>query len=313
MTSRARRPLAVVGIGVLGLALVALVLWPPSGKRVPSATASTLTTPEPTLSSPSVPIKHIIWVWLENHRAGAITPVSMPYLTGLASTYGHAANYYAIGHNSELNYVAAVSGQHGGVTDGTSGIVFPSLWDQLAGNWRAYQQDIGANGCTQAATIRGPFDGPGLLGTYVQRHNPAIVFADVAHGLCRGHIFPLARFDPAVAAFTFVTPNLTNDAHDGTLAQADAFLRGFVPEVIRSPDFTQTMLVITFDEGTTTTGANGDSGGRVYTVVVAPWLHGLTSTRYYDHYSLLRTVESVFGLPRLGHACDHPAMSDFLP
>ena len=298
---------------VVGGTILRVPVQNPTGTQ-PNATtsgeASTRPSPKGTASGT---VQHTIWVWLENRRAGAVTPATMPYLTSLASTYGHAANYYAIGHNSELNYVAAVAGQHGGVTDGTTGIAFRSLWDQLAGNWRAYQQDIGANGCTVAATIRGPIDGPGLLGTYVLRHNPATVFADIAGGLCRGHIFGLARFDPAAAAFTFVTPNLTNDAHDGTLAQADAFLRGFVPEVTSAPDFARTMLVVTFDEGTTSTGSNGDTGGRIFTVVVAPWLHGLASSRYYDHYSLLRTVESVFGLPCLAHACDHPVMTDFLP
>ena len=32
--------------------------------------------------------------------------------------------------------------------------------------------------------------------------------------------------------------------------------------------------------------------------------HGMSSNTYYNHFSLLRTVEAGFGLPCLNHACD---------
>ena len=40
--------------------------------------------------------------------------------------------------------------------------------------------------------------------------------------------------------------------------------------------------------------------------------HGVSSPRFYTHYSLLRTLEAGFGLPCLNHACDRgvSVMSD---
>ncbi len=38
----------------------------------------------------------------------------------------------------------------------------------------------------------------------------------------------------------------------------------------------------------------------------------MTSTRRYDHYSLLATIEDRYGLPRLGQAQNATPMSDLL-
>jgi hypothetical protein len=87
----------------------------------------------------------------------------------------------------------------------------------------------------------------------------------------------------------------------------------FVPEVTSSPDYSHTILFITFDEGSTSAGLYGDTGGHVYTAAVAPWLSHVTSNLFFDHCSLLRTVEDSFGLPCLAGACQRSAMTRFLP
>lgn len=272
-------------------------------------------TPRPTLPPPppAGAVYHIIWVILENHEASAITGSSMPYLTRLAATYGLATNYFAVSHPSEPNYIAMTSGGLNGVNDdGTYNLGVASIFTQ-GESWRAYQQnDTGA--CFTGSSRSGGIDGPGVAGTYARKHNPAISYTMVSRVPAQcAHIQPLASFNPMAASFEFVTPNLCNDAHDCSLGTADAFLRGFVPLVTRSPDFAHTMLVITFDEGSSSAGSFGDQGGHIYTAVVAPWLHGVRSNRYYDHYSLLRTAESALGLPCLANACQRAVMTDFLP
>jgi hypothetical protein len=272
-------------------------------------------TPRPTLPPPppAGAVYHIIWVILENHEASAITGSSMPYLTRLAATYGLATNYFAVSHPSEPNYVAMTSGGLNGVNDdGTYNLDVASIFTQ-GESWRAYEQnDTGA--CFTGSSRSGGIDGPGVAGTYARKHNPAIVYTKVSRVPAQcAHIQPLASFNPTAASFEFVTPNLCNDAHDCSLGTADTFLRGFVPLVTRSPDFAHTMLFITFDEGSSSAGSFGDQGGHVYTAVVAPWLQGVRSSRYFDHYGLLRTAESAFGLPCLANACQRSAMTEFLP
>jgi acid phosphatase len=249
-------------------------------------------------------------VILENHEYGSIIGnPQAPYLNGLAARYGLATNYYATGHPSEPNYVALVAGSTLGVTsDGDYRLDAPSLFSQLQGagrSWRVYAQDD-RNGCFTGATSGGGSDGPGEPGTYARKHNPAISFASVVNSPaeCR-NIDPLASFDPSAGAFEMIVPNLTNDMHDGTIAQGDAFLRAFVPGIIASPGFrTGGVLFITFDEGSSNAGSLGDAGGHVATFIVAADLTaGFRDRAYLDHWSLLRTTENLLGLPCLANAC----------
>lgn len=82
------------------------------------------------------------------------------------------------------------------------------------------------------------------------------------------------------------------------------------------------LIVITFDEGSDAAaccgedsgpgpshpdvpepGKTGPGGGRVGAVLLSPLIRpGTVSTVPYNHYSLLRTIEDIFGLPHLGDA-----------
>ena len=50
-------------------------------------------------------------------------------------------------------------------------------------------------------------------------------------------------------------------------------------------------------------GLIGPGGGRIGAVLLSPFIRpGTVTSTAYDHYSLLRSVEDLFGLPRLGYA-----------
>ena len=236
----------------------------------------------------------------------------MPYLYGLAATYGRADKYDAVAHPSLPNYLAFWSGSTQGVTDdGVHDLGAESLSNQLAAaglSWRTYAQDYPAGGCSTGTSYGGGVDGPGVAGTYARKHNPAMSFTFVSGSSECDNIQPLANFDPGVS-FAFVAPNLCNDMHDCAAAQGDAFLRAFLPQVFAAPDWPHSLLVVTFDEGTTDVGG----GGRVFTLVARQGLSGVVSTTPHDHYGLLRTVEDVFGLPCLGAACNATPLDEFLP
>jgi hypothetical protein len=172
---------------------------------------------------------------------------------------------------------------------------------------------------------------------YATRHNPFVYFhsiIDDAAG-CAARDVPLTRLpgDLARASRTpnlsFIVPDLCNDGHDevcanggpGGLRAADAWLRRWVPQITRSPAFRRDgLLIVTFDEadadssaccgeptGPNTTNPGfrtpGPGGGRVGAVVLSPFVRpGTRSTVAYNHYSLLRSLEDVFGLAHLGYA-----------
>ena len=110
------------------------------------------------------------------------------------------------------------------------------------------------------------------------------------------------------------------------LAAIDVFLRNWVPLIEGSPAFvTDGVLIITFDESDSVgregsraccgerplpgarfkPGFSGPGGGRVGALVLSPYVNaGTVSAVPYNHYSLLRTVEAIFGLPALGYAAE---------
>ena len=82
-----------------------------------------------------------------------------------------------------------------------------------------------------------------------------------------------------------------------------------LPQVFNSSDWAHTLLVVTFDEGSS--GAGG--GGHVYTMVARAGLSGFSSAVTHTHYGMLRTIENIFGLPCLGSSCSAAPLTEFLP
>ncbi|MGI8786357.1 MAG: alkaline phosphatase family protein [Pyrinomonadaceae bacterium] len=265
-------------------------------------------------AQPQTVVNHVIVVWFENRESTAITAATAPNFINFARTYANFTNFFGVTHPSQPNYLDLFSGSNQGVTD-DGHHTFPNTVDNIARqmtaagkSWRVYVQGFPGN-CFNNDTFAGGIDGPGVAGQYVRKHNPAMTFQSVTGNPAEcANVQPLANFDPTVN-FAFVVPNMINDMHDGTTAQGDAFLQQFLPLVLNSPDFAHTLLVVSFDEGSTST--NG--GGHIYTAAAAPWLNNKTITATYNHFSMLRTIEQIFGLPFLGSAANFPTISEILP
>jgi acid phosphatase len=250
---------------------------------------------------------------MENEEASGITASSMPYLYGLSNQFGRATKMYGIAHPSEPNYLGFWSGSTQGVTDdGVYNITAPTLASQVTAagkQWRVYAQNVPGN-CFTGSSASGGIDGPGVAGTYVRKHEPAISFTAVQNSPTEcAKIQPLAAFNPTAFNVAFVAPNLCNDMHDCSLATGDAFLAAFLPQVFNSPDWAHTLLIVTFDEGSSS--ANG--GGNIFTLVARQGLSGFTSSTTYNHYGVLRTIENVLGLGCLANSCNATPLTEFLP
>jgi hypothetical protein len=185
---------------------------------------------------------------------------------------------------------------------------------------------------------------------YAAKHNPFVYFHSIIDDTarCDHHVVNLERLPQdlssaaTTANYTFITPNLCSDGHDahcidgqiGGLAAIDRFLRAWVPRIEAAPAFqADGMLIITFDESDSVgaegaaaccgeralpgarfrPGFTGPGGGRVGAIVLSKFVKpGTVSSVPYNHYSLLRTVEAIFGLPYLGYAAE-PELRVFGP
>ncbi len=307
---------------------------PPTSASATSAASATQSTPSVVssgpdpLASPAPPgstaptsttvawpaINHVYTIVMENHEASSILDNrAASYIDGLASTYGLAANFTAVAHPSEPNYVAMFAGSTLGVTDdGTHtfrGVA--NLADQIEGagrDWRVAAQNVPLDCFTGSSAS----DGADGKGTYGRKHEPAIMFSQIANEPTRcAKITDFSHFDPNVGNYWFIVPNLCNDMHDCPVATGDRFLGTFVPTILDSAAFRQDGLIfLTFDEGSSNLGG----GGKVVTIVISPKVRaGYRSDTAYDHYSVLRTIEAMWGMPCLANACSATPMRDLFP
>jgi hypothetical protein len=257
---------------------------------------------------------HVIWVWMENHSYNAIIgSAQAPYLNSLARECGLATNYHNISHPSLPNYLAATSGlgysqlptRDCGVT--ACATAAPSIFGQ-GKSWKAYQQSMPSN-CYK----RG-------YGEYVVRHNPPPYYTRLAG--CSSHDVPYSQLagdlsNNRLPAFSFITPNLINDMHNGTVADGDRWLASELPKIFASPQYQSgsTAVFITWDEGEGGTATKcamniTDVGCHVATIVVSPSTKpGTKSGTLFNHYSLLGTAEQLLGLPKLGLAASFPTLT----
>jgi len=210
--------------------------------------------------------------------------------------------------------------------------------------WKAYMEDMGKDPARESATCAHPAIGtPDITehatpnDQYAAKHNPFVYFHSIIdkRKYCDTRVVNLDHLSSdlakieSTANFVYITPNLCHDGHDapckngepGGLISADSFLHTWVPRILDSPAFKKDgLLIVTFDEGNDGKaccnekplpggpqpgGQIGPGGGQIGAVLLSPFIApGTQSDTEYNHYSLLRTLEDIFGLSHLGYAQD---------
>jgi phosphatidylinositol-3-phosphatase len=317
---------AAIGLAACGSTAPSVSSAPSGAADTPTATSigspgSTLTqsaspsaSPSPTPPPPSGNLpnfSHVYVIIFENKEYSSIVgSSSAPYINSLIAQYGLSTSFYAERHPSEPNYIALTSGGTQGITDdGVYNLGVNNLFDQVEASgrtWHAYMQGYPGN-CSTASSSSAVTDGAGKSGAYVRKHDPAISYTSISGNPTRcASITSFANFDPAAANFEFITPNMINDMHDGTVADGDNFLKAFLPKITSSSAFTNSVVYVTFDEGTT----NVNGGGHIATIAITPNMTaGYKASATYTHYSMLRTIEQAWGLPYLGSASSASSMA----
>ena len=99
-------------------------------------------------------------------------------------------------------------------------------------------------------------------------------------------------------------PNLDNDMHDGTIAQADTWLYSNLARYVNWATVNNGLLIVTWDEDDN--GPNNQIPTIFYGAGVKPG----TYSEPISHYNVLSTVEQMYGLPKTGLAANAPAIDD---
>jgi len=171
---------------------------------------------------------------------------------------------------------------------------------------------------------------------YASRHDPFVYFHSIIDNaaLCNGHVVNLDALPTDLATpattrnYTFITPDLCSDGHDATCANgqtgglpaAGAFLKTWVPRITASQAFKEDgLLMVIFDEAAggdarsccgeipgpaaPAPGGTGPGGGRTGALLLSPCIApGTVTHTAYNQYTMLGSVENIFGLKHLGYA-----------
>jgi phosphatidylinositol-3-phosphatase len=283
-----RNPLALItGVLLAAGSSVAVVL---------GSTPTLTYTPEATVT----PTK-VLTIIEENHSL-AEAKAGMPYLMSLANgSHGaYSTGWHATTHPSLPNYIAIAGGDTFGVTTDKEAIPSPHIGS--AGSVFGQALSAGKTAKSYEESMVGTCSGTSGSG-YAPKHNPWVYFG-AERAACQ-------KYDVAATGFLadakanalpnagMLVPNQADDAHNGTLAAADNWLKARLPTVLASSDFTSGKLtvVVTFDED------DRGAGNQVLTVVLNAGMtkHGAVSTPL-THYSLTGYVDHVLGTPLLHHA-----------
>ncbi|MFF0268281.1 alkaline phosphatase family protein [Kribbella sp. NPDC004536] len=243
----------------------------------------------------SVPVfDHIVLVMFENHAYSQINgSSSAPTFNSLASQGAKFTQAYGVTHPSEPNYLAIFSGKTQGITDDSCPHTFSgsNLGSQLIGagkSFKGYSESMPSDGYTGCSS-----------GEYRRKHNGWVNFSNVpaASNLTYAD-FPSSANYASLPTVSYVTPNMCNDMHDCSVGTGDTWLKNNLTAYATWAKTHNSLLVITFDED------NGSSSNHIFTAFVGAHTQVGTFANQINHYNVLSTIESAYGLTHLNSAAE---------
>ncbi|KAH7883977.1 phosphoesterase family-domain-containing protein [Phlebopus sp. FC_14] len=260
-------------------------------------------------NTPNMPGKtfdRFIQIWIEN--TDYASAASSPVFQNLSAKGITLSSFYGVTHPSQPNYLAAIGGDFWGLA-GDQFVSIPSnistivdLLEEKSISWSTYQENMPTDGYAGFN-----FTNPDNYTYYVRKHNPFVVYDSVGMNTTRAarirnfNDFAVDIGNNSLSQWTFITPNLRNDAHDTSTTYVSEWLTFWLLPLLNDPNFNtnKTLILLTFDENETYTVNN-----RIYTVLlggaVPQNLWNTTDDTFYTHYSALSTVENNWDLGNLG-------------
>jgi len=223
---------------------------------------------------------HVVVVILENHSFNQIVdPNRAPFIYSLAVGGALFVNAFAVSHPSQPNYFALFSGSTQGVRDNKDHIFdAPTLASALAAARKNFV------GYVETGSPRA--------------HNPWESFTNA-----RATERNLSEFPndfTRLPTVSFVTPDLDNDMHDGSVRDGDTWLKINLGAYAEWAKTHSSLLIVTFDEDDY--GAENRIPTIIYGARVRPGRYAERIT----HYSVLSTLLAMYALTPFAEAATTP-------
>ncbi len=234
---------------------------------------------------------NVVVVMMENRDYSLIIGNSQaPYINGtLVPQAALMTNSHAIVHPSEPNYLAFFSGSTQGVRDDSCPQTFSTenVGAELlaAGKtFDGYSESMPSNGYTGCWADK-----------YARKHNPWVDFSNVP----ASSNLVYSGFPSSPPTVAIVVPNLCNDMHDCSTRIGDDWLKVNLPPILKYDNAHGGLLILTWDE------ADPDQNGKnqIATLLIGPTIAPGSYNQLVNHYSVLRTIEAIAGVPCTANAC----------
>jgi phosphatidylinositol-3-phosphatase len=236
----------------------------------------------------------VVVVIMENRDYDLIIGASQaPYINGtLVPQAALMTNSHAIGHPSEPNYLALFSGSTQGVSDDSCPHTFSA---ENAGaeilaageSFDGYSESMPYNGYTGCSS-----------GEYARKHNPWVNFTNVP----ASSNLVYNGYPSSPPLLSFIVPNLCNDMHDCSTQTGDNWLKTNLPPILQYDQSHNGLLILTWDEA----DPDADGTNHIATLMIGPMVKPGSYAQRVDHYSVLRTIETIAGVPCTAYACGSP-------
>lgn len=237
-------------------------------------------------------IDHVVIVLEENHSKSQIANnPSAPYMNSLMQEGVNFTNYHAIEHPSQPNYLDLFSGSNQGVKNDRlpkSKFTTKNLASELIEKnytFAGYSEGLPTVGYDREVAGNG----------YARKHNPWTNFINLPKKVNQ----PLENLPSdftKLPTVSFVIPNLNNDMHDGSISQADEWLKEHLDSYVQWAKTHNSLLIVTWDED------EGSHHNIIPTFFVGPMIKTGTHDENVNHFNLLRTIEDIYGLSHAGAA-----------
>jgi Phosphoesterase family len=299
-------------------------------------------------TSAGLAYKHVFLIVEENNGfSDVIGNAAAPNLNYYARHFGTATLYYGVNGTSEPNYVGLLGGSTFGLNSDDAywknAVTGPSLISELdkAGvSWKAYLQGLPHAGfediCFPSKCNGAPDSDP----LYVSKHDGIQNFSTSQNTYDWSHQVPIDDLTTNLASgnlprFSYIVPDECHDMHGDPpycldsgnegdpqnqhlIAVGDEYLGGLVSAITNAAFWARgnNAIVITYDSGDNQQGCCDarPGGGQVANIVITS--HGPRGVQYStpsNHYSLLSTLQNLFGLRCLQFTCDTSEVQPMLP
>lgn len=248
-----------------------------------------------TRTAPHAAEPKIVLLVLENTAASEV--LAHPTVQRLAKRGSLLTQYFGLTHPSQPNYIGMIGGSTFGV--GTNDNVtlnerhLGNLIEDAGKSWKAYAEDY-PGGCFLGEA----------RGNYWRKHVPFLSFKNIQDTPSRcAKVVPDQEFERdydggTLADFSLFIPNAIHSGHDTDFNTAMGWVDRRFGKWLEglNPD-SQILFILTFDEDHLEPG----NSNHILTLLLGNRVKpGGTSSQVYNHYSLLRSIEKILGLPSLG-------------